>query len=452
MIRVLAICHEDVEWILGGMGRHVHELYRFMGYRGDVKIDLLNSGSGEGSGVFRSFHRHMSDKLVPWKPRGESMGAQMVSDIQLIKTLLRLVNEGHRWDVIHVHEWPALQVAWAARDALGVPLVATMHLCISTLGQFDGGPQVDIDTKNATLLNKIRSTSNLSKEEEATLRCKWNMASIPGRELSGYIQNQEARLIVESDETILCSKAYAKMAKDYFLMGVIDKPLNMIHNGIDTSVWHPLAGRADRAKAKHHLPWDRDIAFFCGRIAHMKGVEPLLDALESKDTGYCVVMAGAVNAITDDDAEAWSVTQRIRSLQKEHPERLRWLDYQKGQDLIDLYAAADIGLMPSVHEPFGIVALEFMAMGVPLISTEVDGLGEIVVSGPSEAQEHAVIIPPNSPRDILVGMDMLRGKENRDVLRDRGIARVEDFTWEEAAAKTVDVYRKAIGARNAGNS
>lgn len=418
-----------------------------MGYRGDIRIDLLNSGLGEGSSFYSSYHRHMSDKLVLWKPRGENLPAQLIADIQLLKTFSRLLAEGNRWDVIHVHEWPALQVAWAARDALKVPLVATMHLCISILGEVDGSPQADWEATDKTLLAKLQR--DLPKSEAQLLANKFVSAGAPGRELSAYLMNQEARLIVESDETILCSRAYVEMAQKHFLgNGLIKKRINMIHNGIDPEEWNPRAGDGERAKEEHYLPMDRPIALYAGRIAHMKGVEPLLTAIEQKDSGYCAVIVGAVNAVTEEDAESWDVTKRIRALQKAHPERLRWLNYQHGQKLKDLYAAADVGLMPSIHEPFGIVALEFMAMGVPLIATEVDGLGEIVQSGKGDANEYAMIIPPKEPGHIVQALELLKDPKRKEFLTAQGLKRIKSFSWEEAADKTVGVYRQAIASAN----
>lgn len=445
LLRVLAICHEDPEYVLGGMGTHVRELYRHMGYRGDCKIDLLSGGLGEGSRVYHSFHRHMPSRLTCWKPRAENMTSLLLQDVQLLKTFQRLLVEGHRWDVIHVHEWGALQVAWACREALQVPLVGTMHLCLTHLQQ---GGSTDWDHDARKLRAKIAAHADLNEQEQAQLELAWARSAAPGEELCNYMLNQEARLVVESDETILCSKAYVQLADKLFLGdGLIPKPINMIYNGIATDQWHPAAGDGARAKRHHHLPEDRPIALYCGRIADMKGIIPLLDAIEEKDPGYLVVLAGAVNASTQEEADNWVVTKRIKALQLQYPRRLRWLDYQHGQNLKDLYAAATVGLMPSIHEPFGIVALEMMAMGVPLIATEVDGLGEVVTD--SKGGEYAMIVPAGRPDHILQALELLEDEGRRAELRALGIKRTQDFTWEQAAAQTVDVYKKAIGANDA---
>lgn len=412
-MRVLAICYEDPAEILGGMGMHVREVYRTLAARG-VEIDLVTQGTPEGSAEYLGFTRHFDDKHICWKPRKPDFACRLMVDLQMAKTLTRLIAEkgaGH-WDIIHQHEWTSVQLARMARRALGLPLVGTMHLCLSYLALLEN-PQTNPG--------------------------EWGQAD-------QYMFQQEGHLVCDPDEFILCSDAYVQMARRHFL---VERPIHMIHNGICTDEWHPKAGEGDRARFDHALDFvdgvptsRRLMALYVGRVAEMKGITFLLDALEARDPGWQVVVAGEVNANDDRSKEEWEVTQRIRRLQRVHPERFRWVGFQHGQALRDLYAAADCVLMPSTHEPFGIVALESMAMGAPLISTEVDGLGEIVTDG--DGGEYALIIQPRSPGEILAALQMMHRKEVRAELRDLGLRRVRDFTWDAAADATLEVYERAI--------
>jgi glycosyltransferase involved in cell wall biosynthesis len=257
-------------------------------------------------------------------------------------------------------------------------------------------------------------------------------------EADRYMVQQEGNLVCDPQDLILCSGAYIKIIRDTFMT---DRPIHIIYNGINTDEWNPGAGDPDRARADHLLS-DRPVALYVGRIATMKGIVHLLDALEAEDPGWTVVLAGEVNANTEKAREGWEVTKRIRALEAAHPERLRWVGFHHGQALRDLYAVADAVVMPSIHEPFGIVALEAMAMGTPLLATEVDGLGEIVCDG--DGGEFALIIPPWSPVAILQGLRMMKDPEVRAKLTGLGLERVLDFTWEEASDRTVAVYRKAL--------
>jgi len=408
-LKVLAICYEDPERILGGMGMHVRELYRAMSKRDDVAIDLLTDGEREGSVDYLGFRKHYSDKLACWKPRRPDFACLSLLDIQMLRTLLRLFAEGHRWDLVHVHEWNSLQVAKTARDALGVPMVGTMHLCLTALAQQEN-PAIDYGSL---------------------------------READLYMMNQEGALVCEVDDLILCSGSYVDTVRRTFLT---DRPVTMIPNGIDLDEWNPGAGDRDRGRAANVLDRDRPVALYVGRIATMKGIQHVLEVVESTDTGWQIAAAGEVNANNEEEREGWELTQRLRAAEREHPERFRWLGFRHGQRLRDLYAAADVVIMPSTHEPFGIVALEAMAMGAPLISTEVDGLGEIVA--PEGGDEYAMIIPPRSPAAIIAALDELKDPAKRDELRQLGRRRARDYSWQTAADATVDVYHQATNRRS----
>jgi len=415
-MRVLAICYEDPADILGGMGRHVRELYRTLAARG-VQVDLLTQGRPEGSEEYLGFTRHFDDKLVCAKPTKPDFACHLLADIQMAKTLTRLIAEkgARHWDVIHQHEWTSVQLARMARDALNIPVVGTMHLCISRLAML---------------------------EDPTTNPADWG-------EADRYMFQQEGNLICDPDELILCSQAYVDMARSHFMA---KRQINMIPNGIDLEKWNPAAGDGGRARFDHGLDFasgvpmtPRPMALYVGRIALMKGIEYLLDALEACDPGWQVVLAGEVNANDEESKEDWVVTKRIRALEKAHPERLRWVGFQRGQALRDLYAGAGCVVMPSTHEPFGIVALEAMAMGAPLIATEVDGLGEIVMD---DHQEYAMIIPSRNPDAILAALRELHRSEIREELRYLGMRRARNYSWEAVADATTEVYGRAVGNRH----
>lgn len=406
-LRVLAICGEDPENILGGMGMHVRELYRVMASKG-VEIDLLTDGvfkpdiaNPDGSLPYLGFKKWVRDVHTCWIPSGPDMSCILTADLLMAKTLMRMIASGKRWDVIHMHEWGSVQLGRMAKHALGIPLIGTMHLCLSYL-------------------------AHLNHEQLAL-----------GNEADRYTCQQEGNLLCDPDEAILCSKAYVKMAREFMLMS---RPIRMIYNGINREEWHPRAGDAARAVISNKLT-SRPIALYVGRIAEMKGITHILDALERQDTGWQVVLAGEVNANTEEEKEGWHVTRRIRALEASHPERLKWVGFSHGRPLKDLYAAASVCLMPSTHEPFGIVALEAMAMGLPLIATEVDGLGEIVCNS---GREFALVIPSHSSEAIIAALRMVEAPEVRAELRELGLERAAQFTWETAAEQTLTVYHEAV--------
>jgi glycosyltransferase involved in cell wall biosynthesis len=405
-LRVLVICEEDPEWLLGGMGRHLRELYRAMSERDDVEIDMLVGGPADGHYDYFGFEKYHSDKLVCWKPQAANMSSYLVAEIQMARTLAKLLADGKRYDVVHAHEWNAVQIARMARDALRVPLIGTMHLCLTHLMSE----------------NPIGDPPKYSEPDV-------------------YLMQMEGHLICDSDELILCSRAFEKIIRRNFMT---ERRINIVENGIRCDEWSKDSFLARKARTEFGLA-DRRVALFVGRIADMKGIRELVEAVRRKDTGYLVVLAGEVNANTEEEKELWEVTQEIRRTEAEFPERLRWVGFQGDELLKGLYSLAEVGLMPSLHEPFGIVALEFLSMGVPLISTEADGLSEIVLD--EDGNEYALIIEPSSDQ-INQALELLwNDAEARDELSELGRRRALDFDWREAASRTVDVYRKIIKER-----
>jgi glycosyltransferase involved in cell wall biosynthesis len=402
-MRVLVVTCEDPEVLIGGRGTHVKELYREMAKLAEVEIDMITIGPGDRPKNYYGVRKFTSDKLVCWKPRRADVSCMMTNDIQMMRTLMSLMAEGARWDIVHVHDWDAFQVGQAVRDAMKIPLLSAVHLCLTQIGDSTGAFTVKGGPPEQYL----------------------------------YCCQQEAHLVTRSDQVVVSSRAYADVLRKTFM---VDRDIAVISNGIRLDEWHPGAGDGKRARIRHNLP-DREIALFVGRIADMKGIRPLLRAVEDHDNGYCVVLVGEVNADTKKIRENWIVTKKIKQLIRQYPERIQWVGFQKGIELFDLYAAADVGLMPSINEPFGIVALEHMAMGVPLISTEVEGLGEVVVDGENE---YALIIRPDSADDINTALRVMKSIEHRTDLATLGLERASHFRWDRIAKQFVELYRRAI--------
>lgn len=394
-LKILGICLEDPEVLIGGMGRHVGEIYRAMAKRDDVQISLLTSGPDEGPKIHDGYIKYYTDKLVAWKPQDPNLVSHIAIDIQGLRTILKLVAEGTRWDLVHIHDWNCIQIGRAIRDALQIPMIGTMHLCLTYLMETGGVYERKL------------------QEDEL------------------YTMQMEGHLAADTDSLILCGEAFADIVEKTFML---QRHIDIIPNGIDLSIWNPDVNLPP-------IKSSRPVALFVGRIADMKGIRPLLDAVAAEDTGFQIVLCGDVNADTDEIKENWDVTKKIRALEKKYPERLAWIGFQKDNMLKALYKSATVGIMPSIHEPFGIVALEHMAMGLPLISTEVDGLGEIVVD--EDGEEYSLIIPPGSPQAINAALKMCKDITIRRTLINQGLKRARQFSWDEVAAQTIKVYERA---------
>jgi glycosyltransferase involved in cell wall biosynthesis len=110
------------------------------------------------------------------------------------------------------------------------------------------------------------------------------------------------------------------------------------------------------------------------------------------------------------------------------------------EELVRQYARAQVSVVPSVYEGFGLPAGEAMACGVPVISTTGGALPEVV-------GDAGILVPPSSPGALSHAIsDLLAHPERARELGEFGLQRVrQQFSWQRAAEKTVAVYRKVIG-------
>ena len=134
---------------------------------------------------------------------------------------------------------------------------------------------------------------------------------------------------------------------------------------------------------------------------------------------------------------AGAVRERVRSLGLEG--RVRFLGYVPREDLPDLYRGATAFVYPSLLEGFGLPIVEAMACGTPVITSNNSGLKEI-------AADAALLIDPTDVRAIADAMGRLGyNSAERDQLRERGLRRAAEFSWEKTAAMTIEVYQEAVG-------
>jgi glycosyltransferase involved in cell wall biosynthesis len=120
---------------------------------------------------------------------------------------------------------------------------------------------------------------------------------------------------------------------------------------------------------------------------------------------------------------------------------VRFMGYVPAADLPALYNAADLFVFPSLREGFGLPALEALACGTPVVASNVSAVPEVVGDAALQVCPYDVEALANAIERLL-GDDGLRAD-----LRARGLERAAGFTWEKAARQTVEVYRRAVGAR-----
>ncbi len=378
--------------VVGGLARHVHHLSHGLtrcGHQVTVVTRGLPGSEGDG--------REDGVRVARVVPETDPPSADLVPWVlELNRSLLERAGpevRDHRPDVIHAHDWLVAHAAVALAERTGVPLVATIH---------------------ATEHGRHRG----------------RLAGPTQR----FVHDVERWLTSVADRVIACS---AYMRRE--VIDVLETPEDRvvaIPNQIDLTEFAPVGSRG---RVRDGLGIDGSpLVVFAGRLEYEKGVQTILEALPLVDRwipGVRLVVAGTGTYRSE-------LEDRCRSLRLGN--RVRFEGFVGESRLRDLYGAADLVVIPSLYEPFGLVALETMAAGTPVVAADTGGLREVVEEGVTGLR-----FAPGDHHSLSQAMVRVLGdgslartlaERARDSLAARG-------SWTGAASATVDVYRKAINSR-----
>ena len=376
--------------VIGGLGRHVYQLATALAAEGHDVVVLARrpsdtdpashpttDGVSEGVRVIAAAQDPHEFEFGP-----DMMAWTLAMGHAMVRAGLRLQAQGWVPDVVHAHDWLVAHPSIALAEFFDVPMVSTIH---------------------AT---------------EAGRHSGW----VSGR-ISRQVHASESWLARESDALIACSASMAEEISDLFGPGLA--PISVIPNGIDASRW-PFAPRR-----RHDGP--PQLLYF-GRLEYEKGVHDLIAALPRIRRGH----PGTTLTIAGEGTQQDWLTEVARK--NKVLKAVRFAGHTNHAELLDLLHRADVAVLPSHYEPFGIVALEAIAAGAPLVTTNVGGLGEAVIDG-----QTGLSCPP---RDVAALATAVRAAlDDPAAAQRRATAAGErltiDFEWHTVAAKTAQVYRAA---------
>ncbi len=399
-MKALLLTNEYPPHVYGGAGVHVEFLVRELARLVEVEVRCFGDQQvAAGPLVVRGFtvDEDAMSAPPPLRPvfgamaRGVDFAAQRVDA-----------------DLVHCHTWYSHLGGILIKQAYGIPLVVTVHS-----------------------LEPLRP---------------WKRDQLAGGyDLTVWVE----RTALELADAVVAVSEGTRM--DVLrLVNVAPERVHVIHNGIDPAVYRQVEERD--ALDQYGVDPERPYVLFVGRVTRQKGIVHLVRAIRLIDpTAQIVLCAGQPD--TPDIAE--EMERAVAEVQAERKGVLWIREMLPRHAAIQLYSHAAVFCCPSIYEPFGIINLEAMACGTPVVASAVGGIPEVVVDGetgilvPLEQRVESPFEPVDPPRfgaDLASAINRLLADEGLRLRMGRaGQRRVEDqFGWDTVTRRTVDLYRSLL--------
>ena len=305
---------------------------------------------------------------------------------------IRKLSSEIKFDVVHDNQGLGFGLPLIKRHKL--PLVATIHHPMA----------LDRDSDFAQARNQIEK-----------LRRWWFYSMyVP---MQSFVGRRADRVITVSE----CSAREIER-----LMGIPGNRIRVVYNGVDTEVFRTLDG----------MPKKSNSLIFVGNTEdRKKGIKYLLQAMKMLEN-ECQVKLTIIDGGAPEAQYAPALMQQINL-----NGRVTFARRLSADDLVKWYAAADIAVVPSMFEGFGLPAAEAMACEVPVIAFAAGALPELVADG-----ETGILVPPADVTKLAAAIKKLvEDKELRLRMAKAARKRVEEkFNWEKAAKQILEVYQEVI--------
>jgi D-inositol-3-phosphate glycosyltransferase len=393
-------------WETGGMNVYIRELSHHLSNQG-VEADVFTRLQGAEPNMVVPFAEHARVVHVPAGPARYLPKEQVVGHLAEFICNMRefVAREEALYNVVHSHYWLSGRVAGYFKNAWRVPMVAMFHT-----------------------LAELKNQVSLSADEwEADVRF-----------------GIERLTVATADQVVASTPVDSGHLESYY--GADTERVSIVPCGVDLDQFQP----GSRTRARQGLGFgDEPLVLFVGRIQQLKGIDVLLRATailaaraESAQTRPPrIVIVGGRPSGESDDPEARELGRLKALAQNLGIEKLLdWRGAVAHEQLSQYYQAADVTVMPSTYESFGLVAVESMACGTPVVASRVGGLQATVQDGRT-----GYLIPWRDPALFAdrIGQ-ILNDPELRRQLGAAGRARAAEFGWDRVASQMIELYQELI--------
>ena len=373
----------------GGMNVHVRELARAMGNLG-VSVDVFTREHDYACDLDEAGSAELNYVHVPAGPPDAPLG-ELPDYLDDFVAGVSAYRERHNalYLAIHSHYWLSGWAGSRVAAETGTPHLITFHT-----------------------LSRIKMQSR-SGEQEPPVR-----------------QETEERIIAKAD----CVVAFSPHERDAMvrLYGADRNRVELIPCGVDLSRFRPIG----RTAARRELGLNgHKVMLYVGRIEPLKGADLLLQtaaSLESEE-GVQVLVVGS-------DADGSGEVERLQQLSDdlELGDTVEFVGRVPQERLALYYSAADVCVVPSFYESFGLAALESMACGTPVVASRVGGLSTIVQHGKT-----GYLKSWRCPEAFAQSLEMIMANEDlRDSMGRAARHRAETLSWEQVAGRLLSLYER----------
>ncbi len=390
----------------GGMNVYVHQLTRTLGKLG-VHVDVFTRSQDEH--VPHVLHDLGYQNRVVHIPAGPEVPLPKMELERYIPKFVAGIEEfaetkNIKYDIIHSHYWMSGIAAIDLSMAWNIPFIQMFH----TLG---------------LMKNRI--------------------ARSPG-EMEGDYRIHGEKLVISKTDRIVAA-TLAEKSQLEFLYEAPSSKISIIPPGVDTRHFYPID--KDEAKEVVGISKDSHLILYVGRIEPLKGIDNLIQAialLQKQNALQCcphdlVIIGGEPDAKPEVmNAEMARLQDMVEELQIKN--FVIFLGKRDQQILPYYYSAAEVVVMPSHYESFGMVALEAMACGKPVVASQVGGLAFLVRDG-----ETGFVVPGNDVEKLAGRLeDLIKNKELRERLGKQSAEHALLFRWETISSKIIELYNQVL--------
>jgi glycogen(starch) synthase len=395
--------------LVGGLGTYASYMTReFVELGHDVSVFTLSGEGLKTREVVRGIEVHrpllvdasdifplfVTEDLRRWgthiKVFSDVLVHNVLSSAKFVNLCVR--HEGKRYGIACVHDWLSAMSGLIVKSELSLPVAFHVH------------------------------------------SVEWGRSGDGGSQVISQLEDEMARA---ADVVITVSYA---MRDDLARHGWDERKIHVVWNGVDPEIYSPEnvpKGAVQNLRARYGIRDREKMILFIGRLTWVKGVRNLIQAMPSVISEF----PDAKLVILGRGEEQGDIMELVERLGLKGKIAYRF-EYVPEEERILHYAASDLCAFPSLYEPFGIVSLEAMAMGKPIVvgARGVVGFREQVV--PSGPEQTGIHVNGNDPADIAWGIKGVLGDPERArIWGDNGRRRVQKyFTWRATAEQTIKIY------------